>query len=89
MKIGIIREGKVPPDYRVPLTPDHCKTIKEKYPVEIVAQRSENRCYTDQEYQNAGIELVDNVDDCDVLMGVKEVKIKDLIADKKYFFFSK
>lgn len=88
MKIGIIREGKVPPDYRVPLTPDHCKTIKEKYPVEIVAQRSENRCYTDQEYQNAGIELVDNVDDCDVLMGVKEVKIKDLIADKKYFFFS-
>ena len=88
MKIGIIREGKVPPDYRVPLTPDHCKTIKEKYPVEIVAQRSENRCYTDQEYQNAGIDLVDNVDDCDVLMGVKEVKIKDLIADKKYFFFS-
>ena len=88
MKIGIIREGKVPPDYRVPLTPDHCKTIKEKYPVEIVAQRSENRCYTDQEYHNAGIELVDNVDDCDVLMGVKEVKIKDLIADKKYFFFS-
>ena len=88
MKIGIIREGKVPPDYRVPLTPDHCKTIKEKYPVEIVAQRSENRCYSDQEYQKAGIELVDNVDDCDVLMGVKEVKIKDLIADKKYFFFS-
>ena len=88
MKIGIIREGKVPPDYRVPLTPDHCKTIKEKYPVEIVAQRSKNRCYTDQEYHNAGIELVDNIDDCDVLMGVKEVKIKDLIANKKYFFFS-
>ena len=88
MKIGIIREGKVPPDYRVPLTPEHCKTIKERYPVQIVVQRSENRCYSDQEYKDAGIELVDQVEDCDVLMGVKEVKIKDLIPNKKYFFFS-
>ena len=24
MKIGVIREGKVPPDSRVPLTPEQC-----------------------------------------------------------------
>jgi saccharopine dehydrogenase (NAD+, L-lysine-forming) len=88
MKIGIIREGKTPPDYRVPLTPEHCKTIKDKYPIDIVVQRSESRCFSDDEYLAKGIELVDSVEDCDVLMGVKEVKIQDLVDSKKYFFFS-
>ena len=88
MKIGIIKEGKTPPDYRVPLSPAHCKEIMDNYPVELVVQRSQSRCFTDEEYQAKGITLVDSVADCDVLMGVKEVKIKDLIADKKYFFFS-
>ena len=88
MKIGIIKEGKTPPDYRVPLSPAHCKEIIDNFPVELVVQRSQSRCFTDEEYQAKGITLVDSVADCDVLMGVKEVKIKDLIADKKYFFFS-
>ena len=88
MKIGIIKEGKTPPDFRVPLIPAHCKYIQENYPVNIVVQRSESRCFSDEEYEAAGIELVDHVEDCDVLMGVKEVKIVDLIAEKKYFFFS-
>jgi saccharopine dehydrogenase (NAD+, L-lysine-forming) len=88
MKIGIIKEGKTPPDYRVPLSPSHCKEIIDNFPVELVVQRSKSRCFTDEEYLAKGITLVDSVADCDVLMGVKEVKIKDLIADKKYFFFS-
>lgn len=88
MKIGIIKEGKTPPDYRVPLSPSHCKEIIDNFPVELVVQRSQSRCFTDEEYLAKGITLVDSVADCDVLMGVKEVKIKDLIADKKYFFFS-
>ena len=86
MKIGIIKEGKTPPDFRVPLIPAHCKHIQDNYPVTIVVQRSQTRCFTDEEYAAEGIELVDDVSDCDVLMGVKEVKIQDLIADKKYFF---
>lgn len=88
MKIGIIKEGKTPPDYRVPLSPSHCKEIIDNFPVELVVQRSQSRCFTDEEYLAKGITLVDSVADCDVLMGVKEVKIKDLISDKKYFFFS-
>ena len=89
MKIGLIKEGKNPPDKRVPLSPKQCKWIKEKYhDVELVVQKSPIRKYKDQEYLNEGITLVDKVEDCDVLLGVKEVPIDQLIPNKKYFFFS-
>jgi len=88
MKIGIIREGKVPPDSRVPLTPQQCAYLMNKYPIEVMVQRSPNRCYSDEEYQKEGVILVEEVEDCPILMGVKEVPIDQLIANKVYFFFS-
>ena len=89
MKIGIIKEGKTPPDKRVPLSPTQCQEIKQKYPqIDLVVQKSNIRKFKDEDYANAGIDLVDEVTDCDVLLGVKEVPIEDLIANKKYFFFS-
>jgi alanine dehydrogenase len=89
MKIGVLREGKTPPDERVPLSPIQCKEIIDKYPnVNLVVQKSNVRRITEQEYIEQGIELVDNVDDCDVLLGVKEVPKKDLIPNKTYFYFS-
>ena len=88
MKIGIIREGKTPPDSRVPLTPKQCAFIANKYPIDIKVQSSPNRCYSDEEYAREGINVVDDVSDCDVLMGVKEVPIENLVEGKIYFFFS-
>jgi alanine dehydrogenase len=89
MKIGIIREGKTPPDKRVPLSPQQCKHIKENFTdVELVVQKSEIRKFKDEEYEALGIAVVDDVSDCDVLMGVKEVPIDQLIPNKKYLFFS-
>ena len=65
MKIGIIKEGKTPPDKRVGLTPAHCTHLKQAHPeLEIKVQRSPIRCFKDDEYAAAGIELVDNVNDC-------------------------
>lgn len=89
MKIGIIKEGKTPPDERVPFSPAQCQEISNKYPqIEIVVQKSNVRRYKDEEYKNRGINLVDSVTDCDVLMGVKEVPISQLIENKTYFYFS-
>jgi len=88
MKIGIIREEKNPPDSRVPLNPAQCVALMEKYPVEIVVASSDNRCFKDEEYQKAGITLQDDLSDCAVLMGVKEVPPASLIPNKTYFFFS-
>ena len=87
MKIGIIREGKTPPDARVPLTPAQCAHIQ-NMAIDIVVQPSPIRCYSDAEYRDAGIKLQEDLSDRDVLMGVKEVPIDQLIADKTYFFFS-
>lgn len=89
MKIGIIREGKTPPDKRVPLSPEQCERILNEYPdVEIYVEKSEIRKFKDSEYERLGVAVVDNVEHCDVLMGVKEVPIDELIPNKKYLFFS-
>ena len=88
MKIGVIREGKVPPDSRVPLTPEQCAFLNKSGKVQIVVQPSPNRCFKDEDYQKAGIPFQDDLTDCDVLMGVKEVPIEQLVPNKTYFFFS-
>ncbi|TXC78538.1 NAD(P)-dependent oxidoreductase [Luteibaculum oceani] len=89
MKLGVIREGKTPPDRRVPLSPRQCWQIQEIWPkVEIVVQSSPIRAFSDDEYTSAGVRVVDDCSDCDVLLGVKEVPVNQLIPNKTYFFFS-
>ncbi len=89
IKIAIIREEKIPQDTRTPIIPEQAKMINSAYPsVQIVCQSSDARCYADKEYQNAGIEIVEDVSQCDILFGVKEVKIERLLPGKTYLFFS-
>lgn len=89
MRIGIIKEGKIPVDHRVPLTPKQAKEVMEKFPeTTVVVQSSNVRVFKDAEYQTQGVEVVDSLDDCDVIFGVKEVPIPNLLADKTFFFFS-
>jgi len=89
MKVGIVREGKVPPDKRVPLTPDQCIEVMKNFPnVEIIVQPSPIRCFMDNEYSEKGIMLQEDLSNCDILLGVKEVKTDNLIPNKTYFFFS-
>jgi saccharopine dehydrogenase (NAD+, L-lysine-forming) len=89
MKIGIIREGKVPADKRTPLTPQHCIALMERFPeVQIVAQTSAIRCFADAEYAALGIAVVDDITDCDVILGIKEVPKELLVPDSTMMFFS-
>ncbi len=89
MKIGILREGKIPPDKRVALIPEQCEKAIESFPnLEIVVQPSEIRAYKQNEYTKYGIKFQEDLSDCDVLIGVKEVNIEELIPNKKYIFFS-
>jgi len=89
LKVGIIREGKVPHDKRVAFTPEQCAQISQEYPnVELVVQPSEWRSFKDAEYSNVGIKLSEDVSDCDILIGIKEVPKTELIPNKKYLFFS-
>lgn len=89
VRIGIIREGKTPPDKRTPFTPAQCKLITEKYPhVEVFVQPSPHRAYKDEEYAARGATIQEDLSNCDILMGIKEVPKQELIAGKKYLYFS-
>lgn len=89
IKLGILREGKTPPDKRVPFTPLQCKDLLKEYPeLEIYIQPSPIRCYTDDEYRSLGLTLQEDISHCDILIGIKEVPVDALIAGKKYLFFS-
>ena len=89
LKIGLIREGKIPPDKRVSFTPLQAEEIQQRFPgVKVLCQHSDVRAFADEEYQERGIEVVADMSACDILMGIKEVQIKDLIAGKTYIFFS-
>ena len=89
MNIGLIKEGKNPPDKRVPFSPDQCAYIMQLYPsISLYAQPSKNRCFIDSEYKKNGVILTDDLSICDIIMGVKEVPINMLIDNKIFFFFS-
>ncbi len=89
IKIGILRETKNPPDRRVPLTPPQILTLEELYPdIEFIVQPSDYRCYSNEEYEYLNIPLKEDLRDCDILMGVKEVDKRTLIPGKTYIFFA-
>ena len=89
MKIGVLKEEKVPADKRVPLTPKQCRQLLDTYPdIEISVKSSSIRCFSDAMYIAEGINIVDDLSDCDVLIGVKEVPKESLIANKTYLYFS-
>jgi alanine dehydrogenase len=89
MKFGIIKERKNPPDRRVVFSPEKLLEFKENFPLSTIkVESSPIRVFTDEAYKKNGFEVVSNVSDCDVLLGVKEVPIDALIPNKKYFFFS-
>ena len=89
MRLGLIREGKTPPDKRVPFTPHQVEEIAQRFAhVTVVAQQSEFRCFKDEEYEAVGIAAQLVVDDCDILMGIKEVPVAQLLEGKTYLFFS-
>ncbi|WP_282073973.1 NAD(P)-dependent oxidoreductase [Polaribacter atrinae] len=89
MKFGIIKERKNPPDRRVVFSPGKLQEFRKNYPEAVIkVESSDIRVFSNDAYKAAGLEVAENVSDCDVLFGVKEVPIEALISNKKYFFFS-
>ncbi|WP_445732754.1 NAD(P)-dependent oxidoreductase [Mariniflexile sp.] len=89
MKFAIIKERKTPPDRRVVFSPSKLAEAKKQFPEAIFkVESSDIRVFSDEQYKALGFEVTNNMSDCDVLIGVKEVPIENLIPNKKYFFFS-
>jgi len=89
MKFGIIKERKNPPDRRVVFSPGELAKLKQTYhDASVAVESSDIRIFSDTQYKSLGITITDDVSNCDVLFGVKEVPVENLIPNKSYFFFS-
>lgn len=89
IKFAIIKERKSPPDRRVVFSPSKLAEAQKQFPEAIFkVESSDIRVFSDEQYKASGFEVTENVSDCDVMIGVKEVPIEALIPNKKYFFFS-
>jgi alanine dehydrogenase len=89
MKFCIIKERKNPPDRRVVFTPEELVRLQQEHPEALVkVESSDIRIFNDEAYKKLGIEVAENISDCDVFFGVKEIPVDYLIPNKKYFFFS-
>ena len=89
IKFALIKERKTPPDRRVVFSPQMLKKVVAQFPeASFKVESSDIRIFSDDEYREAGFEVSEDISDCEVLLGVKEVPIPNLIPDKKYFFFS-
>ena len=86
---AIIKEHKNPPDRRVVFAPRKCLEVIQEFPdARIIVESSEVRIFSDEAYRTAGFEVMEDISEADVMLGVKEVPIEDLLPAKKYFFFS-
>jgi len=89
IKIGLLRETKTLPDRRVALSPELAAELLSRYPqLDIVVQPSSGRCFSDQEFADAGIRIQEDLSDRDLLLGIKEVSIHELMIGKQYMFFA-
>jgi alanine dehydrogenase len=89
MKFGIVKERKNPPDRRVVFTPEELVRLQQQHPeVTVQVESSDIRVFSDENYSKLGIEVAEDISDCDVFFGVKEIPVDALLPNKKYFFFS-
>ena len=89
MKFAIIKERKNPPDRRVVFSPEKLAEARSQFPsAEFIVESSDIRIFPDDAYAKLGFKVTEDVSDCDVMIGVKEVPLEHLIPNKKYFFFS-
>lgn len=89
VSFGLLREEKQPTDRRVAFTPSQCAELKSKYPhMSLYIQPSKDRCFPDELYQKVGVELKEDLSDCDYLFGIKEVPPAKLLPNMNYLFFS-
>ncbi|NEV93352.1 alanine dehydrogenase [Psychroflexus sp. YR1-1] len=89
MKIGLIKERKTPPDRRVVFSPQKAKAVQMQFEdLQFVVEPSDIRIFSDKAYAQQDLLLENDLSNCDVLLGVKEVPIDSLIPHASYFFFS-
>ncbi|TVQ15827.1 MAG: hypothetical protein EA361_05075 [Bacteroidetes bacterium] len=87
-KIGIRHEDKYTAERRTPLTPAHAEKLIKEHDLDLVIQSSSRRIFKDEEYKAVGARIAEKLDDCPIIMGVKEMPDNFFEENKTYIFFS-
>lgn len=85
--IGIRHEDKYLMERRVPLAPRHVEKLINQG-LRFIVERSAKRVFRDQEYAAAGAVLADDLQQADLIFGVKEIPLHHFEEGKTYVFFS-
>lgn len=87
--IGLRYEDKYKAERRVAIIPEHVEKLINEDGLHFVIENSDKRVFSDQEFINAGAELVEDVrEKAEVIFGVKEMPIGYFEHGKTYIFFS-
>lgn len=86
--LGIRREDKSRWERRAPLAPEHVRALREEHGIVTVVQPSTIRVFTDQEYEQAGARIDENLFRCNLVIAVKEIPSRLLQPDRNYMYFS-
>ena len=87
-RIGIRREDKNAWERRVPIIPEHVRTLTDQHPIEFVVQPSGIRVFGDDEYREAGAVISEDLSNCSIVLAVKEIPETLFEPGKTYIFFS-
>ena len=86
--IGIKSEDKSIWEKRTPIIPLHISELKKRYDINFIIQQSEIRVFDNEKYIGAGAKVMKTLDDCNIILGIKEMP-EDFFQDSKiYIFFS-
>ncbi len=88
MIIGIRREDKNLWEGRVPLIPSDVEILQEKYNFKFIIQPSNIRAFSDNEYEDVGATISEDLSSCEMIIAVKEIPKEFFREGKKYLFFS-
>lgn len=86
--VGVRREDIDDAERRAPFTPVHVKKLINKHGLQVIIEKSNNRIFSDDMFSRAGAMIADELSDCNVIFGVKEIPIHRLLSQQAYCFFS-
>ncbi|KAI9193475.1 Saccharopine dehydrogenase-domain-containing protein [Polychytrium aggregatum] len=86
--LAIRREDKNRWERRVPLVPQDIARLVKEHNAKVIVQPSTRRVYTDDQFADAGAIISEDLSAADIVLGVKEVPLDQLLPGKDYMFFS-
>lgn len=86
--IGIRKETKDSTQRRVPLSPEQVGTLIHDHGIRVRVQPMPKRVFADADYRAAGAEVGEDLSECSVVLGVKEIDPRFMQDGTAYVFFS-